>query len=88
MKNIATPVKIGWGLVWRATVFFPLSVAFCFLAVGTLFARFAFPFLILLHLYLEDWLLVSILTLGWAISFAVWRSAKFRGLFEEPPSYL
>ncbi|MDF1656173.1 MAG: hypothetical protein P1U58_01105 [Verrucomicrobiales bacterium] len=88
MKIFTEPSQIAWSLIWRATLFSPVLLAFTFIYFGTWIARIFLPVMILISVLAHDWLLVAICGGGWIVCISLWQWRSYRNLWEEPPSLL
>jgi hypothetical protein len=75
-------------LLWRATLFAPVFLIFYIVVVATWISRFFLPLPFAIACYTEDWHIASAYAAAWTFSFILWRSARFRGLLEKPPSFM
>ncbi len=88
MKGLSEPARIGWALIWRATVLAPVLCAFTFFYIGSWMARFFLPVLIGISLWNNDWLFAAIYSGAWIACVLLWRWGRYRELWEDPPSVL
>ena len=77
-----------WSLLWRATLFAPVFLIFYIVVVATWISRFFLPIPFAIAWYTEDWHIAAAYAAAWTISILLWRSARFRGLLEKPPSLM
>ncbi len=88
MKGFTKPAQITWALIWRATLFAPVLLVFTLFYIGSWIARFFLPVLILISLWVHDWLFSGIYAAGWILSVLLWQWKLYRNLWEDPPSLL
>lgn len=77
-----------WSLLWRATLFAPVFLIFHLIVVATWFSRFFIPLPFAITCYTGDWHAATAYAAVWIFSFFLWRSARFRDLFEKPPAMM